>query len=140
LKSCSEAKRLVHSDWLIGAGLGLSALGLSAIVWSKSSIGESLRIGVDPSERTALVRSGPFRWVCNPIYSAMLVDVAGVAALIPNAVALVALAVLALATDLPVRMVEEPYLAATHGNSYSSYAVRAGRFIPGISKLSPRSQ
>jgi protein-S-isoprenylcysteine O-methyltransferase Ste14 len=134
-----DATRLVDSDLLAGLGLALSVLGLVGLLWSQSSMGDSLRIGVDPSERTALVTAGPFRWVRNPIYSAMLVYVAGVALLVPNAASLIALGALALALDLHVRLVEEPYLATTHGSSYLSYAARVGRFVPGMGKLAPPS-
>jgi protein-S-isoprenylcysteine O-methyltransferase Ste14 len=132
-----DAPRLVDSDWLAASGLALSVLGLAALVWSQSSMGESWRIGVDPDERTALVTAGPFRWVRNPIYSAMVVYVAGVALLVPNMASLIALGVLALALDLHVRLVEEPYLAATHGRSYTSYAARVGRFVPWLGRLTP---
>jgi protein-S-isoprenylcysteine O-methyltransferase Ste14 len=132
-----DARRLLDSDWLAGPGLALSLAGLAALLWSQSSMGDSLRIGVDPTERTALVTAGPFRWVRNPIYSAMLVYVAGVALLVPNAASLAAFGVLALGLDLHVRLVEEPYLAATHGSSYASYAARVGRFVPGVGKLAP---
>jgi protein-S-isoprenylcysteine O-methyltransferase Ste14 len=131
------ATRLVDSDWLAGAGLAVSIAGLAALLWSQSSMGDSLRIGVDPGERTALVTAGPFRWVRNPIYSAMLVYIVGVALLVPNAASFVAFGVLALGLDLHVRLVEEPYLAATHGSSYASYAARVGRFVPGVGKFPP---
>jgi protein-S-isoprenylcysteine O-methyltransferase Ste14 len=131
------ATRLVDSDWFAGPGLALSMAGLAALLWSQSSMGDSLRIGVDPAERTALVTAGPFRWVRNPIYSAMLVYIAGVALLVPNAASFVAFGVLALGLDLHVRLVEEPYLAATHGSSYASYAARVGRFVPGVGKFPP---
>ena len=132
-----EAQRLVDREWLAGGGLALSVLGLVALLWSQASMGDSLRIGVDPSERTALVTSGPFRWVRNPIYSAMFVYVAGVAMLVPNVVSLVALALLAVGLDLHVRLVEEPYLASTHGGPYAGYAARVGRFVPGVGRLHP---
>jgi protein-S-isoprenylcysteine O-methyltransferase Ste14 len=131
------ATRLVDSDWLAGAGLAVSIAGLAALLWSQSSMGDSLRIGVDPGERTPLVTAGPFRWVRNPIYSAMLVYIVGVALLVPNAASFVAFGVLALGLDLHVRLVEEPYLAATHGSSYASYAARVGRFVPGVGKFPP---
>jgi protein-S-isoprenylcysteine O-methyltransferase Ste14 len=130
-----DATRLIDGDWLAALGLALSLLGLAALLWSQSAMGDSLRIGVDPTERTALVTAGPFRWVRNPIYSAMLVYVAGVALLVPNAASFIAFGVLALGLELHVRLVEEPYLTATHGSSYTSYAARVGRFIPGAGKL-----
>jgi protein-S-isoprenylcysteine O-methyltransferase Ste14 len=55
------AARLADSDWLAALGLGVSVVGLAAMVWSQSSMGDSLRIGVDPAERTELVTAGPFR-------------------------------------------------------------------------------
>jgi protein-S-isoprenylcysteine O-methyltransferase Ste14 len=130
-----DASRLVDSDWLAVPGLALSVAGLAALLWSQASMGDSLRIGVDPTERTALVTAGPFRWVRNPIYSAMLIYAAGVALIVPNAASVVAFGVLALGLDLHVRRVEEPYLVATHGSSYTSYAARVGRFVPGLGKL-----
>lgn len=132
-----DATRLVDSGWVAGLGLALSVLGLVGLLWSQSSMGESLRIGVDPSERTALVTAGPFRWVRNPIYSAMFVYAAGVALMVPNTASLIALGMLALALDLHVRLVEEPYLVATHGSSYASYAAGVGRFVPGLGKFTP---
>jgi protein-S-isoprenylcysteine O-methyltransferase Ste14 len=126
---------LVDSDWLDGLGLAVSLLGLAGLLWSQSSMGDSLRIGVDPSERTALVTTGPFRWVRNPIYSAMLVYLAGVVLLVPNVASLVGFGIVALGLELHVRLVEEPHLVATHGSSYAGYAARVGRFVPGVGKL-----
>jgi protein-S-isoprenylcysteine O-methyltransferase Ste14 len=132
-----DPERLVDSDWLAGLGLVVSVLGLAALLWSQSSMGDSLRIGVDPSERTTLITTGPFRWVRNPIYSAMLVYMAGVALLVPNLASLIAFGAVALGLEFHVRRVEEPYLVATHGSSYAGYAARVGRFVPGVGKLPP---
>jgi protein-S-isoprenylcysteine O-methyltransferase Ste14 len=129
------AKPLVHGAWLAGPGLALSVGALGALLWSQSSMGESLRIGVDPGERTALVTAGPFRWVRNPIYSPMFVYVAGVAVLVPIAASLVAFGALALAIDVQVRLIEEPYLTATHGRRYTDYAAHVGRFVPRVGRL-----
>ena len=93
---------------------------------------------VEGERRTALVSGGPFRFVRNPIYSAMLVYVTGVALMVPNPASVVALVLLAIAIDLHVRLVEEPYLVATHGESYSRYAARVGRFVPGVGRRLPQ--
>jgi protein-S-isoprenylcysteine O-methyltransferase Ste14 len=34
-----------------------------------------------------------------------------------------------------VRGAEEPYLLRVHGDAYRCYAARAGRFVPGIGRL-----
>ena len=98
-------------------------------------MGDSWRIGVDEEERTALVTSGPFAVVRNPIFAAMLPTSLGLALLVPNVVALAGLAALVIALEIQVRLVEEPYLLRAHGDAYSEYAARVGRFVPGLGRL-----
>jgi protein-S-isoprenylcysteine O-methyltransferase Ste14 len=116
-------------------GLCLFALGFGGTLYAQLAMGASWRIGVDPSERTALVTSGPFGLVRNPIYSAMLPTLAGLALLSPSMVALLAFALLVVALEIQVRAVEEPYLVRAHGRDYASYAARVGRFVPGIGRI-----
>ena len=118
-----------------GIGVALAAAGIAMTLWSQLAMGDSWRVGVDASERTALVLAGPFRWVRNPIFTAMTAGLAGLALLTPNAVAAVALLAMIVALQLQVRLVEEPYLLRTHGAAYRDYAARAGRFVPGVGRL-----
>ena len=91
-------------------GLVLAVTGIGLAFFAQLAMGDSWRIGVDPEERTALVTSGPFRLVRNPIYSAMLPTVLGLVLMVPS--------VLAVAGDLrPLHrpraageQVEEPHL------------------------------
>lgn len=69
------------------------------------------------------------------IHSRMLVATVGLALVVPNVVAALALAVLLIALELQVRWVEEPYLARAHGPSCRAYAARTGRFVPGCGRL-----
>ncbi|HVE69158.1 MAG TPA: isoprenylcysteine carboxylmethyltransferase family protein [Solirubrobacteraceae bacterium] len=120
------------------AGLALFAAGLSGTVASQAAMGRSWRIGTDPQERTDLVTGGPFRLVRNPIYSALIPTLLGLALLVPGALALGSVAVFALATELQVRAVEEPHLLRVHGREYADYAARVGRFVPGVGRLARR--
>jgi len=129
------AKRTLHSSWLTGAGLVVALSAVAVLLWSQASMGESLRIGVDPEERTVLVTSGTFRWIRNPIYSAMIAYVAGTAMLVPNPAGVVAGVALIVAVELQVRLVEEPYLIALHGTAYRSYAASVGRFLPSVGRI-----
>jgi len=117
------------------AGIVLFAAGILGTLWSQFAMGESWRVGVDQAEKTTLVVAGPFRWVRNPIFTAMTMATLGLALLVPNAVALGALVSLVLALEMHVRFVEEPYLRRTHGESYARYAASAGRFLPGVGRL-----
>jgi len=116
-------------------GLVLYLVGLVGTLWAQLAMGDSWRVGVDTDERTALVRRGPFHLVRNPIFTAMLLGIAGVALLVPNAVALLAVLLLVIGLELHVRLVEEPYLLRMHGAAYRGYAAGTGRFVPGIGRL-----
>jgi protein-S-isoprenylcysteine O-methyltransferase Ste14 len=116
-------------------GIVLFALGLGGTVAAQLAMGRSWRVGVDERERTELVTGGPFELVRNPIYAAMIPAVAGLALLVPSVVALLGLALLVVALEIQVRLVEEPYLLRAHGDAYAAYARRVGRFVPGLGRL-----
>jgi protein-S-isoprenylcysteine O-methyltransferase Ste14 len=121
------------------AGIVLWLAGVAGTLWAQFAMGESWRIGVDPSARTALVARGPFRLVRNPIFTAMTIATLGLGLLVPNVVAALAVVTLVVALEVHVRLVEEPYLTRTHGDAYRDYAARTGRFLPGIGRLTRRS-
>lgn len=117
------------------AGTVLAVGGMIATVSAQRAMGESWRVGVDARETTALVRTGVFGWVRNPIFTAMLTFAAGSALMTPNPLALSGFALLVASIELQVRDVEEPYLLAAHGTTYREYGARVGRFIPGIGRF-----
>lgn len=108
--------------------------GLAGTVWAQLAMGDSWRIGVAAEERTALVTRGPYRAVRNPIFTFMVTALAGIALLVPNALASLALAALVLAVELQVKVVEEPYLERTHGEAYRRYRSATWRFVPFVGR------
>lgn len=116
-------------------GIALAAAGIVATFLAQLAMGDSWRIGVESEERTELVTDGLFALVRNPIYSAMIPTVLGMALMVPSPIALLAFAGLVLALELQVRVVEEPYLLHAHGDAYAQYGARVGRFVPGIGLL-----
>lgn len=116
-------------------GLILALAGIAATFYAQVAMGSSWRIGVDPDERTALVTSGPFGLVRNPIFAAMLPTALGLTLLVPSWVAILGFLGLVVALELQVRVIEEPYLRQVHGVSYAAYAARVGRFVPGVGRL-----
>lgn len=119
---------------LRGAGLVITVAGITATLVAQSAMGTSWRVGVDAGERTALVTSGMFAAVRNPVFTAMVATATGLALMVPNAVAVLALTALVTAVQLQVRIVEEPYLRSVHGAAYDAYTARSGRFWPGIGR------
>ncbi|HEY1284945.1 MAG TPA: isoprenylcysteine carboxylmethyltransferase family protein [Solirubrobacterales bacterium] len=124
-------------DGIVGHAIGivLAVTGIALTFAAQLAMGDSWRIGVDEGERTDLVTDGPFEIVRNPIYSAMIPGVLGLALMVPSVVAIAALATAVVALELQVRSVEEPYLLRTHGTAYAEYAARVGRFVPGVGHL-----
>lgn len=120
-----------------GTGLGLMLLGLAGVLGAQTAMGTSWRVGVSEAERTDLVTDWAFAVVRNPVFSAMVVAVAGLAAAVPTALSLTALGCLVAAVQLQVRVIEEPYLLRVHGADYGAYAARTGRFVPGVGHLRP---
>ena len=59
----------------------------------------------------------------------------GIALLVPSVVAILAVVLLVAALEIQTRLVEEPYLLATHGDEYAGYASRVGRFFPLVGRL-----
>jgi protein-S-isoprenylcysteine O-methyltransferase Ste14 len=69
------------------AGVVLVVGGIAATLAAQLAMGASWRPDVDPEVRTALVTTGPFRLVRNPIFTATAATAAGLALLVPNLVA-----------------------------------------------------
>ncbi|MEY2470188.1 MAG: hypothetical protein QOF21_2886 [Actinomycetota bacterium] len=122
--------RLAHSTPLGVVGAALAVAGIAMTMYAQVAMGESWRIGIDPDEHTALVTTGPYRVVRNPIYTAMFAFAIGIALVVPNVVAIVGAIVQVLAIEFIVRRVEEPYLRQHHGEVFETWSKRTGRFVP----------
>lgn len=131
LDSVSYLERQVDTGPLgTAAGVLVCALALTITMIAQLQMGDAWRIGVDASERTALVTHGMFALSRNPIYSGMLLLGVGFVILVPH-VLTASFAVLSLiGFELQVRKVEEPHLRSIHGQRYESYCQRVGRFLP----------
>lgn len=111
-------------------GLAIAVIGICLTFGAQLAMGDSWRVGVDPEERTELVTAGPFDYVRNPIYSAMLPTFFGLLLMVPSVLMLASLLILFAGLEVQVRLVEEPYLLRAHGAAYAAYAARVGRFLP----------
>jgi protein-S-isoprenylcysteine O-methyltransferase Ste14 len=123
---------VLHAPWIQATGIVIAVIGIVATVYAQVDMGDSWRIGVDPSETTTLVRAGVFGWVRNPIFTAMITFGFGIALVTPNLVALGGFLLLVGTIELQVRIVEEPYLLTVHGDAYRGYLTDVGRFVPGV--------
>lgn len=135
----AELAAVVRPLWmpppaLAALGVVIVVSGTALTYWAQNAMGRSWRIGVDEREKTSLITQGPFRWVRNPIFSFLLLTMAGLVLLVPNLLSVIGWVALLAAIELQVRLVEEPYLLRTHGASYAEYCRSVGRLVPGIGR------
>ncbi len=135
LDASGALDRFSTAAWLGPVGVVLTVAGIAGTMWAQLAMGESWRIGVDAEERTALVTTGPYRSVRNPIYTAMFVFGGGQLLLVPNVVVLVGLVATVAVIELVVRRIEEPHLLEVHGARSRSWMATTGRFVPGVGGL-----
>lgn len=120
-------------------GVVAATVGFIGTVVAQHMMGASWRLGVDPEERTGLVTAGPFAVVRNPVFSTTVVSFGGLTLMAPNTVALIGFGLQLVAVQLQVRVVEEPYLRRVHGEAYTGYGRRVGRFVPGLGRFANQS-
>jgi len=109
---------------LIAAALPLFLAFVARFVWE----GHGTPAPIAPTER--LVVGGPFRWVRNPGYVAVVALVVGQGLLYGSPRVLVYAACLWLAFHLFVLLYEEPTLRRTYGVEYDDYCRRVSRWVP----------
>jgi protein-S-isoprenylcysteine O-methyltransferase Ste14 len=70
---------VTHSPWLEGIGLGIWVLGLALAVWARVYIGKNWGMPMTKKADPELVTTGPYRTIRHPIYTGIIVGVAGTA-------------------------------------------------------------
>jgi len=130
LVAAGTVEPLADSAVLRWPGLAVAVVGVAGTFAAQLGMGASWRIGVDDGERTALVTTGVFGRVRNPIFTAMIVTATGLTAMAPTALGAGGWVLFVAAIEAQVRLVEEPYLLAAHGAAYRDYTRVVGRFVP----------
>jgi protein-S-isoprenylcysteine O-methyltransferase Ste14 len=111
----------------IGALFAAAAFVATLKCWK--AMGKAWRMGIDPNEKNPLIDTGPFARVRHPIYAwSMLLMISCVLACPVLILALVAVIHLFLLNFEAYR--EELHMRSVHGDAYTQYCSRTGRFIP----------
>lgn len=111
---------------------GLQAAGVVLAFWAFAvmTIAQRrlFRISPDPTGHTALVRSGPYRWIRHPMYSSILMVVGGAVADWGSATGWVLFAALAGVLWSKLEFEERLLLARFPG--YAAYRTQSWRLVP----------
>ena len=123
------------------AGWVLTALGMLFSIWARVSLGRNWSGRVVLKQGQELVSTGPYALVRHPIYTGLLVALAGSALYDGRWRALLGLAFFAIGFWLKARS-EEDLLEGEFGEEYRSYRARTPMLIPSLhlaASAAPRS-
>lgn len=113
---------------VLGAALVLA--GLVFALWARRHLGRNWSGDVTVKEGHVLIRSGPYRLVRHPIYSGVVLALAGTALAIGSALGFVATVLILIGFVIKLQ-VEEARMRETFPD-YADYCRRTARLIPGV--------
>ncbi|MCB0519868.1 MAG: isoprenylcysteine carboxylmethyltransferase family protein [Lewinellaceae bacterium] len=116
---------IVFVKWV---GLILLHLSLLMIIIAQYQMNRSWRVGFDEKQKTELITTGAFRFSRNPIFLGMLMTMAGLFLVLPNALTFAVMLLAYVVLQVQVRL-EEVYLRQAHGEDYLEYGRRVGRWF-----------
>ena len=120
-----------HSLALEGAGLAVTLLGAVFAIWARVTLGRNWSSVPQVKEQHEPVVKGPYRIVRHPIYTGLILAVAGTA-LAQNRGIWLFMVVLILASYWLKIRVEERLMMETFPEEYPEYRRRVKALIPGI--------
>ena len=123
---------LPDAPWMAGFGVALTLAGVGFAIWARYHIGQywSARVSIVAEHR--LIRTGPYAHIRHPIYTGILLGLAGTALVVGEYRALVGLA-LALYGLARKAQKEEAFLAAQFGPEFEEYRRHTGFCLPKFS-------
>ena len=122
----TDSSAMFAVRWL-AAGMGVAALLLTIVCWI--TMGRSWRVAIVPGEKTALVTSGPFRFVRHPIYALSCLMIVCTAVVLPTWPMMILAITHVAMMNIKARN-EERFLRGLHGEAYEQYMRHTGRFLP----------
>jgi len=110
-------------------GVAITALGILFTIWARVHIGQNWSARVVIKEQHELIRSGPYRWVRHPIYTGLLIAIAGTAFVSGEWRGVLALAFAIFGFAWKAKR-EEAILTEEFGEAYARYRGHTGMLLP----------
>ena len=112
-------------------GVTLTAAGVAFAIWARWHLGTNWSAIVSIREEHELIRTGPYRRVRHPIYTGMLLAMAGTALVLGEVRGLLAFAITLAAFYSKARK-EESWLIREFGEKFEAHIRQTGMFLPKI--------
>ena len=124
--------RFLPASPLVSAfGLAIQAGCFGLAIWARRSLGRNWSGRIEIKTDHQLVRSGPYRALRHPIYTAVLGMAVGMAVVIGKAPALLGVVVIALAYVRKIGL-EETNMRSAFGPEYDAYRQATWGLVPGL--------
>jgi protein-S-isoprenylcysteine O-methyltransferase Ste14 len=120
---------VMPSEAVEWTGVILTALGIAFTIWARVHIGRNWSARVVIKEQHELIRSGPYRFVRHPIYTGLLIAIAGTALVIGEWRAVLALVFAVIGFSAKAKR-EEAILVGEFGEDYARYRGETGMLLP----------
>lgn len=126
-----RGRYLLPNPWHVPAGLGIMAAATLFHVWARGHLGRnwSSEVAIRPGHE--LVRTGPYRFVRHPIYTAIIGLAIGTALVSGRVLSLAGALLFAIAYLGKLRL-EERALQETFGAEWQEYRKRSWALLPGV--------
>jgi protein-S-isoprenylcysteine O-methyltransferase Ste14 len=122
--------RFVPDTVRIGVtGVAMSAAGIVFAIWARWHLGQNWSAAVTLKEGHELIRSGPYGRIRHPIYTGMLLALAGTALAAGEYRSLVGLGIAIVCFTAKARK-EERYLVTEFGEKFKEHIRQTGMFLP----------
>ena len=112
-------------------GLVMTLAGVAFTIWARVRLGRNWSGTVEVKQKHELVRRGPYRIVRHPIYSGMLLAMAGTAIAFGEWRGYLGFAV-ALIGFKTKSLTEERFMSEQFGDAYARYKAEVKALIPGV--------
>jgi protein-S-isoprenylcysteine O-methyltransferase Ste14 len=123
-----SSQEFFRSGMVSWVGVLFCIIGLSLMLWSLVSFGQSFRVGIDTEHPDKLITSGVFAFSRNPIYVAFAFILLGQFLLYSNWILLVYMGAGVWLFHRQV-LLEEKYLKEHYGRDYLEYCNRVRRYL-----------
>jgi protein-S-isoprenylcysteine O-methyltransferase Ste14 len=120
---------LPDQEWIAMTGALLTVTGIGFAIWARHHIGRNWSGEVTIRQEHELIRTGPYSHIRHPIYTGLIVAVAGTAIVIGEYRALLALALILIGFTVKAKR-EEAMLEHQFGPSFAEHRRHTGFFLP----------
>ena len=122
---------LPNSSWFVFIGLAVHLGSALFAIWARRHLGRNWSGAITAKVDHQLIRTGPYRLIRHPIYTAMLGMFLGTAMVSGELHSLLGLLIMAGAYWRKIRL-EEQHLRGVFGEAYDEYQQKSWALIPGL--------